>query len=121
MFSAFLATMLATGAHAAGPVGPAMVVKQVAPPPQLVSGVKTLEIKQFSGTDVDVVSQVKTSLANQERLKSDAAAVGKEALGMAMQISPSLSLSFHASIAASASWESSRAARQTPPQTRRCR
>lgn len=77
-----LAFLAMIEAHAAGPVGPAVVVKQVAPPEVLVSGVKTLQVKPFDGTTVDIAAQIKLALANKDRMRTDAAAVGKEALAM---------------------------------------
>lgn len=76
-----IALALAGTARAAGPAGPSIVVKQVAPPKTMVSGVKTLQVNDFKGPmGPEVAAQVRAALADPERMKSDAAAIGKEAL-----------------------------------------
>lgn len=89
-WAAALALALGGSAHAAGPTGPAITVKQVAPPPTLVGGVKTLQVADFGGTNgAAIAAEIRAELANPERLKTDAAAVANAALDAGTDIAAS--------------------------------
>ena len=89
-WAAALTLVWSAPAMAAGPVGPAVTVKQIAPPAQLVKGVKTLRVNDFSGLNgAEIAAEIKAELANDERLKTDAAAMGKAALDAGTDVAAS--------------------------------
>ncbi len=78
--------LLAAPARAANPLGPAFVVKQAVPPPEVVTGVRMLRIEPFAGTDADVAAQIRAALDDPERRLTDAAAIGAAAVDVAADV-----------------------------------
>lgn len=86
MHSLLISALFAMTAHAAGPAGPGVLIKQVTPGKTHVKGVTTLEVQAFQGTDVDIKSQILAAYADTERLKTDNREIAKEALGVAADV-----------------------------------
>lgn len=63
--SAVLATLVAT-AHA-GPLGPGIPVKQVAPPPVVIEGVRSLEVRVTGPRGPEIVAEIREALASTTR------------------------------------------------------
>jgi hypothetical protein len=82
-----LGLALLVGNAQAAALGPAVTVKQVTPPKILVPGVKTLEVQAFKGLrGEDVANQIKTALADTERLATDSKAVSEMAIETGAQL-----------------------------------